>query len=186
MKKSIMDRLFELKSMREIKFANLFNDGSVSFDDADFSQHLSKLDSFDVISDILYKAAESYSRDASFDSITMYLLLGLVYDKDSLNEDNSFKTNAKPYNNIVRYYTGSVKSYQGQDQTNELDWYRYGFNRQGYIKFDELVKSIKQEGLIYNGPETFEEFRDLVLSKNPFEVSYTANLKQEMKLSKKK
>ncbi len=186
MKKSIMDRLIELKESREVKYTNFFNDGSISFDDVKFSEKLSKLDSFEPISDVFYKAAESYSSDAAFDSITMYLLLGLVYDKDSLNEDNSFKTNAKPYNNIVRYYTGSVKSYQGQDQTNELDWYKYGYNRQGYIRYDELVKTIKQEGLIFNGPETFEEFKNLILSKKPFEISFTADLKQEMKLSRKK
>ena len=186
MGKSLKDKLIELKKEREIKFVNFFNDGSVKKDEAFMQSLLNRTDSISAIGDTMSSACRSYSYDSEFDRIDMDLLLGLVYDVKDVNEDDTIKEGAEPLKNIVRYYTGSIRSYADNMQTNRADYYCYGVNRQGFINYNELIRSAQKEGLSFNGPESFEEFKNLVLSNVKFNVLLSADLKQdnEMKLGR--
>lgn len=177
MGKSIKEKMLDLMNGQEVERVNFFNDGSVTTDNYSFVEH--SYFSTAAIGKTFYDAAESYFYRCDFDNISMDLLLGLVYDKKYVNDDNSLKENAKPMDNIVRYYTGSVKSYLDNVQTNTEDYYKYGVGRQGYVKYDDLLSMVEREGLAFTGPKTFEEFRDLILCKCKFDVRISANLKQE-------
>lgn len=177
----LTDKLIELKRDREIKNINFFNDGTTSKDELGFVRNVSYKNGFAGISSTLENAVESYSMDSDcdFDLIEMNLLLGLIYDKNDVDENGQIIEGSSPKENIVRFYTGSVKSYLEGKQTNRADYYKYGVGRQGFVLYDELLKRVKEENLIFNGPANFEDFKRLVLSKKPFDISVKAVLERE-------
>ena len=107
------------------------------------------------------------------------MILGLVYNKEDV-EDNIIKEGAKPYNNLVRYYTHEVDSLLDGEKTNVGDYYRIGLGRQGYLNYNDLVYKSEADGLEFVGPRTFEEFKESILSKEPFDISLVADLKEEL------
>ena len=169
----LTDKLIELKRDREIKNINFFNDGTTSKDELGFVRNMGYKNGFAGISSTLENAVESYSMDCDFDLIEMNLLLGLIYDKNDVDENGQIIEGANPEENVVRFYTGSVKSYLEGKQTNRADYYKYGVGRQGFVLYDELLKRVKEENLI------FKEFKKLVLSKKPFDISVKAVLERE-------
>ena len=179
MVESIKDRLMNLKHDREIGFINFFNDGSITSDDYRTAKALSKHDPVSAIEETFYNAARSYSYDSDFNEINMGLLVGLVYAKELVNEDNTLVEGALPIYDLVRYYTGHANCYQDGMQTNKSDYYYFGTGRQGYIYYSDLVRKLRKDGLEFHGPETFEEFCELMEKKEPFDISISADLKED-------
>ena len=128
--------------------------------------------------EIFCNATDSYARDYDFDDIQMGLELGLIFDQADI-KDGSIKENAQPVKDIVRYYTGSVNCYQDGRQTNTIDYGHYGRGRQNFVSFKGLMEQIKQSGLQYTGPETFEEFEEQILVGEPFDITISANLNEK-------
>lgn len=189
LRKALIERLKELRNSYEIDKVCFFNDGKVREDEKFSSSRMNLLNSassYNDIEDDLYRATKSYSNSYEFDSIDMHLLLGLVYDKCDVDENNHIKKDAEPKNGIVRYYTGSFDSYLDGKQTNDMDYSRYGCTTQGYIRFDYLVSSIRKSGLEYTGPETFAEFKERILSGEVFDIKASANLKEDVKKLEKR
>ena len=182
MKEKLINKMIKAKEDQGIAYVNFFNDGSVSEDEryrTSLLKYANDADGFDTIADTLYRSTESCSRNYDFDSIKMDLMLGLVYEGCDVDENKQIKEDAEPLNGIVRYYTGEVNSYLDNEKTNDYDYGRLN-GRQGYINYKNLVSQVKKNGLTFNGPDNFEEFKQSSLSKEPFEVSISANLLEKL------
>ena len=190
MNKTLFEKLQDARKQHEIAHVSFFNDGKVRSDENYMLKLFKKAndpEEFEAIEEVFVKAAESYSRQYKFDSIEMGLILGLVFNKEDIDENNNMRENAEPIKGIVRYYTGSVKSFQNGEQTNTIDYASYAPTRQGYINFDKLMSAIKRSGLSYTGPESFDEFEEQILVGEPFDITLSANFnkKEEAKTASK-
>ena len=186
MGKTLKEKLLDLKKDVEITTVAVMNNGETFEDSYGFLKRMTdkfNLEKPEVIEEYIYKAAETYSRHYDYDTLVHHLILGLVFNKEDI-ENNNIKEGAKPLNNIVRYYTGDTDSLLNDEKTNDIEYYHFGCGRQGYIKYNELVKEIEQDGLEFNGPKTFEEFKQAILLRQPFDISIVADLKEEKTLEK--
>ena len=179
MGKTLKEKLLDIRKEQEIGYVNFYNIGEPNTDTNGFGKRIKTFRSSeyeDLIKDVLYKAAESYAYDKTYDSIELFLTVGLVFNKSDVNDDNSIKGNAKPYKDVVRFYTGSVNSYLNGEKVNVADYYCYGVGYQGYVDYNHLVAAIEKEGLSFKGPRTFEELSDRILAGEKFDISIHANL----------
>lgn len=184
MEKSLLERMQESKANHGITFVNILNNGEVYKDEFYKTQSLefaNDKDRFNVIGETFFDATESCARNYDFDTITMDLYLGLVYKYEDFDENGQLKADAEPLNDVVRFYTAAVNCYLDGKQTND---YNYGriHSRQSFINYDMLVKAAQKNGLVFNGPETFEEFKEAIKSGEKFDVKLEASLlpKQEI------
>lgn len=183
MKKSLLERMQKTQDKHGIGLLNVFNNGDIRVDEeweAKMMKYANDLYAFDKIEDVMFDINELYARDYDYDTLDMHLELGLIYDGIYANEDKTLKENAKPVDNIVRYYTNKVDCLQDGEKVNDKDhgsWKK----RDGFITYNRLLWSIKRNDLEFNGPETFEEFKEQILSGEPFDVSITASLKPKKK-----
>ena len=192
MGKTILDTMKELKN----GYVSFFNDGKIRKDGGYATKRINEEAntsySISLITDVLYGATRSYADDYDFDQIDMTLPLGLIYKSSDVDENNKIKENAQPLKGIVRFYTGSITSYLNGEKTNDLDYGEYARGKQGFINYDLLINEMKENGLTYTGPETFEELKEKILSGENFNVVLSANFKEQeevkeepKKLSKK-
>ncbi len=181
MEETLLEKLKKAKKYHGAEFICFFNNGKVREDDlinAKRIQEAKDPKTFDLISEVLYKATESYAQRYDFDSVEMDLELGLIYKARDV-EDGTIIENREPIPGIVRIYTGSITSYLDGEQTSGRDYYRYGFGKQSFITFKQLMKAIQESGLDYTGPETFEEFKEQILQGKPFDIKISANLNEK-------
>ncbi len=175
MEKSLLEELREIRHERDIALVAFFNDGNIRKDE--YSRYNSYLEEkgknkFYLISDTMKEAARVYSYSYDFDSIKVPVNLGLIYKVEDVDDNNKIKENAEPLNGLVRFYTGPVESYLAGEKTN---LHESRAARQGFIKFDTLMNSIEKSKLEYNGPKSFEEFKERILNNEVFEISVTAS-----------
>lgn len=175
MGRSMLERLKALRASYEVDAVCFLNDGSVKTDRKS-SKAIDNLYSFDRIKDTFYDAVRVYSEKTDFDSADMQLLLGLVYSSSDVDEEYKIKENAEPMKDVVRFYTGKINSYLGDEKVNDrnFDW-----PSNGYISFRSLMSLIKRSGLEYTGPESFDELKERILAGETFEIKVTADLKKE-------
>ena len=190
MGKTVLDKLKEVKKNNDTALVSFFNTGEIKKDTYSQASRLKEASiksNYDLISEVYERAANSYNTfNYDYDTINMYLELGLIYDNDNINSNNQIKEGANPVKDIVRLYTGSIKSYKDGEQTNKADYGEYGLGKQGFIKFSNLIKWIDNNDLIYIGPETFEEFKNRILSGEKFDIVLSANLTKENLLDNNK
>lgn len=179
MEKSFREKLLDIKRQEEIGYVNINNDGSISEDSNGYADTMN--DDKDSVPGILrtfFDATRSYTHYHQFDEIDMNLVVGLIFKKEDVI-DGKIKEGAKPINDIVRFYTGSVKSYLDGEQTNTADYYRYGLGRQGYVNYKKLVSGIENEGLEFIGPRSFDEFKTAIMYNGNFEIIVKADLQEQ-------
>ena len=178
MEKTLLKRMQESKANHGVAFFNYMNNGDVYKDEFYMTKNLELSKEkfrYDLVGETFYDAVESCARHYDFDTVTMDLYLGLVYKAEDHDENGNLKSDAEPLNNIVRFYTADVNCYLDGEQTND---YNYGrmHSRQSFIDYDLLVKTTRKNGLIFNGPETFEEFKEAIKSGEPFNINVEASL----------
>ena len=179
MNKSLIEELIEAKHEHDNVLASVFNDGKVRKDEKYMAERLeddTKNDKFYLITETMKDATKMYGLGYEFDTISMDLLLGLIYDVNDLDENDKIKENAQPINGMVRFYTSNVSSYLDGVKTNK---YEYDLGRQGFIKFDKLMSNISKSGLEYTGPKSFEELKERILNEEVFDINLTASLKEK-------
>lgn len=179
---SLKEKILLIQKNKSIAYVNFFNDGSVKRDEYSTIEYMNpKYFSTQVerIEELMCYAAENYSNKKDFDSITMDLLLGLVYEAEEITLNNKIKQEAEPLDNVVRYYTDDIRSYLGNKKTNETKARDNFRNRQGLVNYNEFVLLLEQRGLNYNGPRTFEEFKEAILSGEKFDINVSIDLKEE-------
>ncbi len=184
MGKTLLDKLKEAKQGNEVEYVCFFNNGEVREEEKKFSYRIQGADSpesYDLIEEKLCDATESYSRYCSFDTITLNLALGLIYHKEDVDSDHHIRENAQPLIDVVRFYTGNVLTHQDGEQTNKIDYYGGSMGRQGYVRYSKIVSRMRDNGIEFNGPETFRDFKEAILSGEPFDIGITANLVEDVK-----
>ena len=188
LEKNIFEKIRKAQSDQEIAYINFFNNGKVVEDKRylkeKINEDLTSPKTFELIEDVLVDVAKKFAYLYKYDTIDMNLLLGLIYNASDVNEDKSLKENVKPYNGIVRFYTDNLNCYLNGEKVNSDKYNEYGMGRQSFINFNYLIKSIKKSGLDYNGPESFEELKEAILSGKKFDITLTADLTKNIKETK--
>ncbi len=189
MNKTLLEELKEARVSNEPAYVCFFNTGKVSVEERSSDQRMNEFEQDDTIRSFKYlfkAAAESYARRYKYDSISMNIEAGLIYKIEDVDQENNVREDAEPLNGIVRCYTGKITSYENGKKTNVDDYYGYG--KQGFIDYNRLVSEMKNNGLTFNGPETFEEFKEIIKSGVLFNISLVADLnkKEEVKEEPKK
>ena len=182
LEKSIIGKMNEIKHDYDDALVCFFNDGEVRKDKQYMVYHLNRINNkseFNGIVDVFYDATRSYTFRYEFDRVDMNLSFGLIYDQADVDENNNIKEGAKPNQNVVRYYTGTIDSYLGDEKTNEHNFYTYGCNRQGFVNYDELLEIINNSELDFNGPESFEELQGRILNGEKFDIVLSADLNKK-------
>ena len=192
MDKSILDKIRDARNDHIVTNINLFNDGSIKEDEYFMAKKVNSISLWEneFILDILTDNASRLSREYNYDSLSMKMLIGLIFKKEDFDENNHLKNNAEPLNNYVRYYTDYVKCYldgkqQNEDFDPEKDRFIYLPSRQGFTRYNDFVRYVKKSGLSFVGPENFKEFKELILSNQTFDISVDVNLEKENKLVRK-
>ena len=184
MDKRLLEELIEEKYSYETAHVCFFNNGKVRTEDNGSAKRINNSNprsSLEDIKDVLKRAIRFYSSECDFDTINLDLELGIVYDKNDVNEDNTIKENCEPIQNIVRFYTGSIKCLLNEEEASKFNYGEIGYGYQSYTKFDELKSLIDKNGLSYNGPQTFEELKDRIQSGEKFNITVSANLVEKEK-----
>ena len=149
MEKTLLERMQESKANHGVAFFNYMNNG-------------------DVYKDEFYRTKNLELSQETF-------RYDLVYKAEDHDENGNLKEDAEPLNNIVRFYTADVNCYLDGEQTNTYDYGRL-HSRQSFIDYDLLVNATRNNGLIFNGPDTFEEFKEAIKSGEPFNINVEASL----------
>ena len=181
MNKTLLERMKEAKDKHGVAFIGVFNDGKVRIDEnysAERIQYADESFAFNHIDEVMYDINESFAREYKFDSVKLGLSLGLLFDGKYADENQKLSENAEPVEDIVRYYTMDASCYLDGKKTNKIDYGQIK-SRQGFINYDRLVNSAEENGLSFNGPRTFEEFKEMILQGEPFEISLGAVLSDE-------
>ena len=189
MKETLREVLLKIKNEQRDGFVSFFNTGNIKIDKQDYIDFIRK-SNFESdlrnIKNTLGDATRCYSNRYSFDSVSMNLEVGLIFKKEDVNEDNTIKENASPIKDVVRFYTGSIKSYLDGEKTNIAYFNDIVFGRQGVINYNYLVNALKEEGVTFEGPESFNELKERIMSGELFDVKFSVDLEENMKLTRKK
>ena len=179
MNKSLIEELIEAKHEHDPVLVSFCNVGKARKDEQYMVKYFEEAkdnDKFYLISESMKKATKMYAYGYDFDTITMDLKLGLVYDVNDLDENYQVKENSNPVDGIVRFYSGIVNSYLDGKKTNK---YEYDNGYSGFIKFDDLMSNVSNSGLEYTGPNSFEELKERILNNEKFDISLIASLKEK-------
>lgn len=176
-KETLLEKLQKAKEEHGISYLSVFNNGNKWDDTIDKKlviKYANEKDEFDLIGETLFYATEQYSKVSDFDTVKLNIVLGLMYEGKDTDIGKTVKEDAQPIEGIVRFYTEKASCYLNGEVSNNCD---YGYHSHaGYIAYENLINGAKENGLIFNGPKTFEEFKEYILLGEPFEISISANL----------
>ena len=180
-KESLKDQLNRIRKEQEIANANLFNDQSVNTDTNSVAGFRDDRLSSNIrrITNVLLEAGRFYTYTTDYDNLNMKLLIGLIFKKEDLVGEKKIREGAVPEQDIVRYYTSYVNSYLNGKHNKLKDYEGYNHGCQGYVNYNELVKALEEEGLIFNGPRTFEDLKSRILGGEQFDISVSINLMEQ-------
>lgn len=182
-KPTLLDKMQESKNQHGIAFIGIYNDGKIQVDkqyETVMMKYANDKDAFDNIGDAMYKVNESYSRDHDFDTLNLKLSVGLLFSGKDVDENQKVKESAEPVKDIVRYYVDKSACYLNDEEIKDIDWAHLKYTN-GFINYNILVKSAEENGLVFNGPKTFEEFKEHILVGEPFDISLTARFNSKEK-----
>lgn len=186
-KETLLEKLQNSKDQHGIIYVNVCNDGSIKKDklyETTMLKYANEKDAFKSISEFIYDANESYAREIDYDTLNTNILLGLIFSSNDMDENCKLKDNAEPIEGVVRYITDSTACYLDGEKIKTIDWGKLRLHK-GYINYDILVNSIANNGLTFNGPKTFKEFKEKILVGEPFEISISANFNTNNKQEEK-
>lgn len=177
----IKQEILNIKNKTPKGIVNFYNDGSVSRDDENIVENLDLISYFGYhIKNLYLEAAKSYvNRGYDFDTIELDLKMGLIYNEYDVNDDNTIKEGKQPMKNCVRIYTGRVKSYLDDEQTNTSDYYDYGMGYQNVAFYNSFIRDLERYDFEFIGPKTYEEFKEKILNGETFDVKVSLSLKEE-------
>ena len=189
LKKSLLARMQESKDKHGVAYISRFNDGKTRIDEnymTTMIKYANDLDAFDPIGEVLFDMNEACARESKedFDTLSLGLSLGLMFDGKYVDENKKLREDAEPVRDIVRYYTGDAECFLGEEQTYQRKA-GFGSSKQGFINYSRLVSSAERNGLVFDGPRTYDEFKELILMGEPFDISITAGLKPMQKTAPK-
>ncbi len=182
MDETLLEKVLEAKKSHETALVGFFNDGKIRKDDNSNAKRVSEASqdySYYCIGDLLCDATASYARETDIDCVSLGLSVGLLFNKADVDDNNMINENAQPLSDIVRYYTFDFNGYLNGKNIGCDYVSRYMPGRQGFVNYNKLVATVKKGGLKFEGPETFEEFKDAILSGEKFDIVVSADLKEK-------
>lgn len=182
-KTTLLDKMKESKEKHGIALIGRFNDGTTSFYQkwqTTTMKYANDEDQFDSLGKYIYGVNESYSRECDYDTLDFDMTLGLLFSGKELDENQKLKDDAEPINGIVCYHSSKSTCYLDGEEVKTIDW---GIIKatDGFINYDLFVKSVEENGLVLNGPKTFEEFKEYILVGEPFNITISASLNPKEK-----
>ena len=188
---NLRDELLKLRTNKQIVYYRLFKNGDIVPETREFAKDLTKLDRENVVGVLEYvltDALKKYSYKSDFDFVDMKLNAGLVYDAKDIEYGNRIKMNARPYDDIACFKVASITSYFNGEQSNAFDYVEENFGYSGLMLYNETLKELREHGLTFEGPETYEDLKNAILYGQDFDIDITMDLRleNEKKLSLKK
>lgn len=188
LKSSLKEELIKAKKELEKSYVIFYSDGKVRKEVAkDINDRLnSSNDQFFWIEEQFKDACSYYGRRHEFDSLNMGLILGVLFDGDDVNPDETIKEGAHPVNDLVHFYTGEIDSYLDGDKTNTEDFSKYHYQSQSFLRFSHLLSEAKKNGIKYDGPESFDELVASVKSRQENDINLSLSLVEDKPMSLKR
>ena len=180
MKYDIKKKLADIIIGNDLSYTHILNNGEIGTETKKFCEERTAKDAEDAILlsfEAVMGATTSYSRIYNVDSVSMDFLMGPVYSaKDVI--DGKVREGAHSIGKLVRFYTSNITSYFENAKTNEHQY--SGPQYQGYVDYDKFVAALKEEGVTFNGPESFEKLESLILNGEKFDISISIDLKAQL------
>lgn len=180
LEKRLIDKLKNIKHEYDVVQVVLFNNGNIKGSNLRSSFKEDELNNKKAFERFEYRfmdAVDNYSQYYSFDTVSMDLNLGIIYNSEDVNDKYLPKDESvEPIQDIVRFSTGHSGSYLNDEKTNSIDYNDFKGNIGGYIDYNYLVSMIENSGLSFEGPKTFEVLKERILSGEVFDISISANL----------
>lgn len=177
---NVKEDLLKLKEELQTKYISIFNNGKIREDKSKevFDWKEQKInDNGSVLDSFIKNTIEKICNDnINFDRVDYLFELGLLFPKNTLGENNEILPTSKALDNKVRFYTGNVKVYNNGQQVKELTGGMTFLGYQGYLNYNDFVNSIKKENLVLIGPQSFNEFKELILSKEQQDIILSIDL----------
>lgn len=177
MDKTLLEELKEARISNEDAYVIFFNNGKSEVEKRCCEQNMNEYAqeySIRRIGEHLKDIAESFGRHYAYDTIHMGLEIGLIYNKNDVLEENKIPKDKEPLSDIVRFSTKRPECFLNGEKSNTDDY--FGYDKQGFINYNVFVKKMEKNGLEFNGPKSFEEFKELILTGEPFDINLVASL----------
>ena len=178
MDQTLLEKLQDARKSQEVTYMSVFNNGKRVEDKYSAKDKMTKYYLTDMISDVNYSfvsTARHLAQKSDYDTVAMFLEMGLVFPKSELGENDQILVKSEPLKGVARCFTGTVVSYL---DGKEAHTYSDGiYSRDGFVDYDKFVKAMQENGVGFTGPETFEEFERRILSGEKFDVALFADLK---------
>ncbi len=178
MEQTLLEQLQDARKSQEVTYMSFLNNGKKVEDKYSAKEKMEKYYLEDMIRAVKYSfvsTASSLARKSDYDNVAMFLEMGLVYPKSELNEKDQILVGSEPIKGIARCFTGTVVSYLNGEEAHK---YTDGiYSRDGFVDYEKFVTAMKENGVRFTGPKTYEEFERAILSGEKFDVALFANLK---------
>lgn len=177
MDKTILQELREARTSNEDAYIIFYNNGESTVEKRWCEQKMGEYEleySIRRIGMHLKDIAECFAKDYSYDTIAIGIDMGLIYNKADVIEDNKIPENKEPLKDIVRFSTKRPECFLNDEKTNTYEY--NGYDKIGFVNYNTFVKEMKKNGLDYDGPETFEELKNKILTGENFDINLVASL----------
>ena len=185
MEKNLFEKIKKTKEDQEMSFTILYNNGKIEKNKRGiydkFDEDISSSYRIQRIWDLLNFETSYYAKQHFFNKIDMKLRIGLIFNKSDLDKKKQVKENVNPYDGIVYFVAEDARCYLNNKQINKLP---SCLSEDGIISYDYLIKAIKESGLDYECPDTFEEFKEALISGKTFNDRITADFTKNQKETK--
>lgn len=181
--KSIKEELLKMKESITTKYISFFNDGTTSIENGEYVNSSTNdcvnscCSGIDHFLQIGTKSALKISED--FDQLDFLFRIGIIYDKKNLGENNEILPTSMCLTDKARYYTDAVRIYKDSKLIKKISTSEMSIGRQGFVNYDEFIKSAKKEKIQVNGPKSFEDLKELILSNKTEEIFLSISFKND-------
>ena len=178
MEQTLLEKLQDARKSQEVTYMSFLSSGRKVEDKYSAKAKMDPYELEGMIRSIDYcfvSSASVLANKSDYDTVGMFLEMGLVYPKSELNEKEQILVGSEPVKGIARCFTGTVASYADGKEAHKLN--NEYFIRNGFVDYDKFVLAMKRNGVSYTGPETYEELERKILSGEKFDCALFANLK---------
>jgi hypothetical protein len=187
MVKSLKEQLSDTRRDHEVSYIVKFNNGRLKKEKVNKTKNMDP--SYDTNSFVFdYKWAfksiaqclSSYHID--FDYVSVNLLVGLMYNpEDYIN--GKLKEDAKPVEDVVSVYIGKMDALLKNRKRIIDPMYKLFLRSHKFVNYNELIESFNKEGIVFDGPKSFDELVERITSNETFDIKGYIDLKNQEELT---
>lgn len=178
---SLLDRMYEAKSKYETEYYSFFSDGSVeerTKTSKELIEHAKEDVELNSLAHYLEMIARDHATCGKYDSLDVNLSFGIVFNAADVDENKKIKGPGHAIKDIVDVRIDNSSSYLERNLVKENVKSIY-YGRVGYMTLDNLINFLENEGLVYNGPESYDEVLYDFIYEKPLTATVTANLSKK-------